>query len=98
MKKSEKESVSLSILSDSFPPYGCMSPGSSTHGNGSLQTIILEWVAIPRSKCLLISCLQSLSTKILESKQTKSVTAFIFPPAICHEVIELDAKILALEC
>ena len=98
MKKNERESVSPSVQSDSFPRYGCIPPGSSVHGNGSLQTRILEWVAIPRSKCLLISCLQSLSTKILESKQTKSVTAFIFPPAICHEVIELDAKILALEC
>ena len=90
-KKNERESVSPSVH-DSFPPYGYMSPGSSTHRNGSLQTRILEWVAIPRSKCLLISHLQSLSTKVLEPKQTKSVTAFIFPPAICHEVIELELK------
>jgi len=96
-KKNERESVSPSVH-DSFPCYGCIPPGSCVHGNGILQTRIPEWVAIPRSKCLLISRLQSLSAKILEPKQTKSVTAYIFSPAICHEVMELDAKILAFEC
>ena len=58
----------------------------------------MEWVAIPWSKWLLISGLHSLSAKILEPKKTKSVTACIFCPAICHEVMELDAKILTFEC
>ena len=41
----------------------------------------------PRSKCLLNSWLQSLSTVILEPKKIKSVTAFIFSPSVCHEVM-----------
>ena len=48
---------------------------------------------LPRSKCLLISWLQSLSTVILEPKKIKSVTVPIFSPSICHEVMGSDAKI-----
>ena len=44
---------------------------------------------LPRSKHLLISWLQSLSTMILEPKKIKSVTVSIFSPSICHEVIPL---------
>ena len=47
-----------------------------------------------RSKHLLISCLQSLSTVILESKKRKSVSASTFSPPICHEVIGPVAMIL----
>ena len=39
---------------------------------------------LPRSKCLLISWLQSLSAVILEPKKIKSATVYIFPPSICH--------------
>ena len=49
---------------------------------------------LPRSKCLLISWLQSLSTQILELKKIKSVTVSTFPPSVCHEVMGLDAVIL----
>jgi len=35
---------------------------------------------LPRSKCLLISWLQSLSTMILEPKKIKSVTVSTFSP------------------
>ena len=42
---------------------------------------------LPRNKRLLISCLQSLSVVILESKKIKSVTIFILFPSICHEVM-----------
>ena len=48
---------------------------------------------LPRSKCLLISWLQSLSLVILEPKKIKSVTVSIFPPSICHEVMGPDAMI-----
>ena len=51
-------------------------------------------VLLPKSKRLLISWLQSPSTVILETKKIKSVTVSIFPPSICHEVMELDAIIL----
>ena len=49
---------------------------------------------LPRSKCLLISWLQSPSAVVLEPKEIKSVTASIVSPSICHEVIQLDAMTL----
>ena len=49
---------------------------------------------LPRSKCFLISWLQSLSTVILEPKKIKSGTVFIVFPSICHEVMGPDAMIL----
>ena len=49
---------------------------------------------LPRSKCLLISWLQSPSAVILEHKKIKSVTVSIVSPYICHEVMGLDAMIL----
>ena len=49
---------------------------------------------LPRSKCLLISWLQSPSIVILEPKKVKSVTVSIFSPFICYEVMGPDAMIL----
>ena len=49
---------------------------------------------LPRSKCLLISWLQSPSAVILEPKKIKSVTVSIVSPFICHEVMGPDAMIL----
>ena len=51
-------------------------------------------VFLPRSKCLLISWLQSPSAVILELKKMKSVTVSIFSPFIFHEVMGPDAVIL----
>ena len=51
---------------------------------------------LPRSKCLLISLLQSPSAVILETKIIKSVTVSIVSPSICHEMVELGAMILVL--
>ena len=48
---------------------------------------------IPRSKCLLISRLQSLSAVILEPPKIKSVTVSTVSPSICHEVMGPDAMI-----
>ena len=48
---------------------------------------------LPRSKCLLISRLQSPSAVILEPKKIKSVTVSTVSPSICHEVMGLDAMI-----
>ena len=42
---------------------------------------------LPRSKCLLISWLQSPSAVILEPPKIKSVTVSIVSPSICHEVM-----------
>ena len=47
-------------------------------------------VFLPRSKCLLISWLQSLSTMILEPKKIKFVTISTFSPSICCEMMGLD--------
>ena len=47
-----------------------------------------------RSNSLLMSWLQSPYAKILELKKRTSVTASIFSPSICHEVMEPDAMIL----
>ena len=49
---------------------------------------------LPRSKCLLISWIQSPSAMILEPKEIKSVTVSIVFPSICHEVMGPDAMIL----
>ena len=42
---------------------------------------------LPRSKRLLISCLQSPSSMILEPKKIKSVTVSIVSPLIFHEAM-----------
>ena len=46
---------------------------------------------LPRSRCHLISWLQSPTAVILEPKKIKSVTVSIVSPSICHEVMEPDA-------
>ena len=48
---------------------------------------------LPRSKRLLISWLQSLSSVTLEPKKIKFVTVCIVPPSICHKVMRSDAMI-----
>ena len=48
---------------------------------------------LPRSKCLLISWLQSPSAVILEPKKIKSVTVSIVSPFICRELMGQDAMI-----
>ena len=49
---------------------------------------------VPRSKCLLISWLQSPSALILEPKKIKSATVSTVSQSICHEVMGLNAMIL----
>ena len=49
--------------------------------------------SLTRSKCLLISWLQSLSTVLLEPKKIKFVTVYSFSPSICHEVMGPDDMI-----
>ena len=49
---------------------------------------------LPRSKCLLISWLQSLSSGILEPPKIKSDTVSTVSPSISHEVMGPDAVIL----
>ena len=49
---------------------------------------------LPRSKCLLISWLQSPSAVILEPPKIKSVTVSTVSPCVCHKVMGPDAMIL----
>ena len=49
---------------------------------------------LPRSKCLLISWLQSPSAVIWGPKNIKSVTVSIVSPSVCHEVMGPGAMIL----
>ena len=53
----------------------------------------LVMIFSPRSKCLLISWLQSPSTVILEPRKIKSDTVSTVSPSIYHEVMGLDAMI-----
>ena len=50
---------------------------------------------LPRSKCLLISWLQSPSAVILEPPKIKSATVSTVSPSVCHEVMGPDAMSLA---
>ena len=49
---------------------------------------------LPRSKCFLISWMQSPSAVIWEPKKIKSATYSTVSPSICHEVMRLAAMIL----
>ena len=55
-------------------------------------------VFLQRSKCLLISRLQSPSAVILETKKMKSVTVSIVSPPICHEVMGQDVMVFVFQC
>ena len=67
---------------------------------GKVMSLLLNMLSrlviafLPRSKCLLISWLQSPSALILEPKKIKSVIVSIVSPSICQEVMGLDAMIL----
>ena len=54
-------------------------------------TVQVFTAILPRSKCLLISWLQSPSAVILEPRKMKSDTVSTFSPYICHEVMGQDA-------
>ena len=50
---------------------------------------------LPRSKCLLISWMQSPSAVILEPPKIKSLTVSTVSPSICHEVMETRCNYLS---
>ena len=52
---------------------------------------------LPRSKCILISWLQSPSAVLLETLKMKLLTVSIVSPSICHEVMGPDAMIIFLK-
>ena len=51
-------------------------------------------IFLPRSRCVLISWLQSPSAVILEPQKIKSDTVYTVSPSICREVMGPDAMIL----
>ena len=57
-----------------------------------LSSLVIDF--LPKSKCLLISWVQSPSAVILEPRKVKSVTVSIVSPAIYHEVMGPNAMIL----
>ena len=67
---------------------------------GKLMSLLFNMLSrlviafIPRSKCLLISWLQSPPAVILERRKIKPVTVSIVFPSNCHEVMGLDVMIL----
>ena len=67
---------------------------------GKVMSLLLNMLSrlvltfLPRSKCLLISWLQSSPAVILEPPEIKSATVSTASPSICHEVVGPDAMIL----
>ena len=67
---------------------------------GKVMSLLLNMLSrfvitfLSRSKCLLISWLQSPSAVILEPRKIKSATVSTVSPSICHEVMGPDAMIL----
>ena len=67
---------------------------------GKVMSLLLNMLSrlvmpfLPRSKCLLISWLQSPSAVILEPKKLKSATVSIVSPTIRHEMMGPDAMVL----
>ena len=57
----------------------------------TLSSIVITF--LPRSKCLLISWLQSPSTVILEPKKRKFVIVIIVSSSFCYEVMGPDTMI-----
>ena len=67
---------------------------------GKVMSLLLNMLSrlvitfLPRSKCLLISGLQSPTAVILEPSKMKSATVSTVSPSICHEVMGPDAMML----
>ena len=67
---------------------------------GKVMSLLLNMLSrlvitfLPRSKCLLISWLQSSSAVILEPEKIKSDTVSTVSPSIRHEVMGPDALVL----
>ena len=80
--------------------YPCMTSGKTIASTiwtfvGKEMSLLLNSLSmfaivfLPRSKCLLISWLQSLSTVILGPKKIKSITASTLSPSLCLELMGL---------
>ena len=87
-------------LSHSYIPTGKTKALTRWTFVGKVMSLLFNMLSrfviafLPRSKCLLISCLQSPSAVILKPPKIKSVPVSIVSPSLCHEVMGLDAMIL----
>ena len=61
-----------------------------------LSSLVITF--LPRTKCLLISRLQSPSAVILEPKKIQSDTVSTVSPSVSHEVMGSNAMIFVSEC
>ena len=83
-------------------PYMTIGKNSLTRWTfvGKVMSLLLNMLSrlvitfLPRSRCFLISRLQSPSIGILEPPKIKSVTVSTVSPSICQEVMGPDAMIL----
>ena len=70
---------------------------------GKVMSLLLNMLSrlviifLPRSKCLLISWLQSPSAVILEPPKIKSATVSTVSPSISHEVMGLNLRFLQMQ-
>ena len=86
-------------LSHPYMTTGKIIPLSRRTFVGKVMSLLLNMLSrlvrtfLPRSKCLLISWLQSPSAVILEPRKIKSDTVSTVSPSICHEGMGLDAMI-----
>ena len=101
---SSKESIlrgSAFFIVQLSQPY--MTPGKTIHltrwnFDGKVMSLLFNMLSrfiitfLPRSKCLLISWLQSPSAVILEPKKTKALTVSIVSPSICHDLSFLNVE------
>ena len=71
---------------------------------GKVMSLLLNMLSrsvitfLPRSKCLLISWLQSPSAVILEPKKIKSDTVSTVSPSISHDVIVIQIQLSSFSC
>ena len=72
----------------------CLQSNVSAFYNNTQSRLVIGF--LPRSKCFLISWLQSLFAVILEPKKIKFVTVSTFSPSISHGVMRPVAMILVL--
>ena len=86
-------------LSHSYIPTGKTKALTRWTFVGKVMSLLFNMLSrfviafLPRSKRLLISCLQSPSAVILKPPKIKSVPISIVSPSLCHEVMGLDAMI-----
>ena len=77
-----------------LPSMGSHRVGQDWSDLAAVAAARLVMIFLPRSKCLLISWLQSPSVVILEPPKIKFVTVCTVSPSICHEVTGPNAIII----